>query len=171
MREEDSKRNNNSEHGGLISEHDHGELGQILLLILFLVVWSADSYIFYFSTQYQEFLPVAVRIMVAFIILLVSAYLVSTGIKNVFSGGSKPSGLIRSGIYGKIRHPIYLGSMLFYLGFIVLTFSILSMATWIIIILFYGYLAIYEEKVLLKRYKEEYVKYKKEVPRWLPKIF
>jgi protein-S-isoprenylcysteine O-methyltransferase Ste14 len=171
MSEKDVNRKNNEQGGGLISEHDHGELGQILLLILFLVVWSADSYIFYFSTQYQDILPIFVRILAAFVILIISAYLVSDGIKQIFSGGSKPSVLIRSGIYGKIRHPIYLGSVLFYLGFIVLTFSILSMATWIIIILFYTYLAHYEEKVLLKRYQEEYVKYKKEVPRWFPRFF
>jgi len=96
---------------------------------------------------------------------------VSTGIKNIFSGGRKPSGIIRTGIYGKIRNPIYLGSMLFYLGFIVLTFSILSIATWFVIVIFYNFIARYEEKILLKRYKEEYIQYKKEVPRWFPRLF
>ncbi|MBN2173790.1 MAG: isoprenylcysteine carboxylmethyltransferase family protein [Bacteroidales bacterium] len=168
--QENSDKNKTQNNGGLISEHDHGELGQIILLILFLVVWSADSYIFYFSTTYQVMLPVYIRILIAFVILIISAYLVSTGIKYIFSGGKKSSGLVKTGIYSKIRHPIYLGSILFYLGFIILTFSILSIATWFVIVIFYNYIALYEEKILQKRYGNEYLQYKKQVPRWIPKI-
>ena len=68
--------------------------------------------------------------------------------------------LVTSGIYSKIRNPMYIGFILWIIGFPVFTRSLLSLASsviWIPNIVFWKML---EEKELEKKY-EEYREYKK----------
>ncbi len=46
----------------LAGEYKYGDAGQIVLLILFLVVWIADSLIFEYSTQLSTFINPYIRI-------------------------------------------------------------------------------------------------------------
>ncbi|OGF61358.1 MAG: hypothetical protein A2Y62_15105 [Candidatus Fischerbacteria bacterium RBG_13_37_8] len=78
--------------------------------------------------------------------------------------------LINKGIFTKVRHPIYLGAILFYLGFVFFTFSLISFGLWIIIFIFYDYIARYEEVILVHTLGEAYESYMKEVPRWIPRL-
>lgn len=155
----------------LAGEHAFGDLGQILLLIFFLIIWFSDSYIYNFSIDYTEYLPIQYRIVIATIILIFSAILVSSGLSLLFGKYKHVRGIIRFGIYNKVRHPIYLGSILFYLGFIILSFSMASFVWWILVILFYNFIARYEEKQLKNQYGDAFIQYKKEVGRWFPKFF
>jgi methanethiol S-methyltransferase len=82
---------------------------------------------------------------------------------------NQDSGLITTGIFSKIRHPINAGTLLLILGFAVFSLSLAAVLTaicwWI-----YIFMAIpVEEKRLLDTYGEEYRKYMERVPRLLPK--
>lgn len=80
--------------------------------------------------------------------------------------------IITSGIYSKIRHPIYGGYMLMYVG----TFFFLG-SVWILIPVFlfsflFYHSAINEERYLEKKFGDKYQIYKKKVPwRFIPYIF
>jgi protein-S-isoprenylcysteine O-methyltransferase Ste14 len=60
--------------------------------------------------------------------------------------------------------------IILYLGLIIFSLSILSLVGWIIVIILYDRLATFEENDLEEIFKEKYLEYKKEVPKWLPKI-
>jgi protein-S-isoprenylcysteine O-methyltransferase Ste14 len=75
--------------------------------------------------------------------------------------------LMTTGIYGHIRHPLYLGTLLLYLPFTLWSFSLLSLAPWLIAVVAYNKMANYEEQVLTKKFGKEYVDYKKKVRKWV----
>jgi len=90
----------------------------------------------------------------------------------------KRGSLVTSGLYGKVRHPQYL-------GFIVMTWGISAVLViwpgfpvtiglpyflhrWIVISLTYVGLAFLEERYLLKKHPQEYKEYKEKVPFLFP---
>ncbi len=77
--------------------------------------------------------------------------------------------LVTSGIYAKIRHPIYLGRIFLNIGFLVI-FPILPMLIVAIVFVILWYLlALYEEMILTYKFGNKYKKYKKKVPMFIPK--
>jgi len=69
--------------------------------------------------------------------------------------------LVKTGIYSKIRHPMYLGIILIHIGFPIAWQSILTLASaiiWIPQILLWKY---WEDKYLEKKFGNEYIGYKK----------
>ena len=91
--------------------------------------------------------------------------------KAVFGTEREKPELIDSGVFRVIRHPIYTGAILFYLGAILITFSLLSAVFWLVIILAYFLIARYEERILTKEFGEGYTAYKKRTGMLFPKIF
>ncbi len=78
--------------------------------------------------------------------------------------------IITTGIYSRMRHPQYFGSMLAHVGFSFLVSGWFSLLATPLIIL-YNYLTAWkEEKELVKEFGKEYEDYKKEVPMFLPKF-
>ena len=69
-----------------------------------------------------------------------------------------------------MRHPLYLGSILFYAGLTVSTLSLLSIAILVVIVIFYDSIASYEEKLMEMKFGEEYVSYRRKTGKWLPRI-
>jgi protein-S-isoprenylcysteine O-methyltransferase Ste14 len=155
----------------LAGEYSLGDAGQLILLILFLVVWICDSFLLNFSSFLSNYIPLLIRIIISAIIFFFSGYLAKSGLKIVFGEIREESYVIRKGIFNRVRHPIYLGSVLFYLGLLILTLSIISAVFWIIIIVFYNYISKYEERILLQEFGHDYEQYMKEVPMWIPRIF
>lgn len=155
----------------LTGEHKLGDIGQLIFLLLFLAAWICDSFVFKYSIFLSEYIPLFIRIIASSIILILSGFLARSGLKIVFGETREEPTVIKNGIFSKIRHPIYTGSILFYLGFIILTFSIISFIVWIVIIAFYYYISKFEEKLLLKAFGSDYEQYMKEVPMLFPKLF
>jgi protein-S-isoprenylcysteine O-methyltransferase Ste14 len=73
------------------------------------------------------------------------------------------------GIFARVRHPMYLGYILAYLGGIVGTMSLLSIIPWLLIIHLYNKIANYEEQKLEQKFGKKYLKYKRKVPKWIPR--
>ena len=61
-----------------------------------------------------------------------------------------------------------ISSILLYLGFILLSLSLLSVLVWFIIIVFYYMISRYEERLLTQSFGSAYEEYKKKVPMLLP---
>ena len=78
-------------------------------------------------------------------------------------------GVVRSGIYGAVRHPRYLGFMLSFLALALLTGAAGIFALAIVTILLYLIVAPLEERELREHYGAEYEAYVREVPRFLPR--
>lgn len=156
------------DHGHLTGEHPWGDAGQFILFLIFLVIWIGDSFVFHFSTVLSNKLPIYVRLPIALVILAAAVYVIRAAHRIIFDAESQPPSIIRTGIFSQVRHPLYLGSILFYVGLIMLTLSIFSAIIWLVIIAFYHLIARYEEQLLLDKFGVEYEKYKSEVPMWIP---
>ena len=151
-------------------EHPFGDTGQVIFLFIFLAVWILDSFILKYSTFIAQYISLFIRLPIAIVILLCAGYLAKAGMGIVHHETAGGSAVIREGVFGLVRHPVYLGSILSYLGLLVLTLSLFTAIIFIAIVIFYHYIALYEEKLLLKKYGKEYEKYMKRVPMWIPWI-
>ncbi len=79
-----------------------------------------------------------------------------------FTSSLSPKGLVVKGVYAKIRHPIYIGGFLFFVGFSLTQRSYLGLIlTFVLILPVLIVRAIEEEKRMLEAYGEEYKEYKK----------
>ena len=162
---EKNKTKRHEDRADLVGEHAFGDLGQIIFLIIFLIVWISDSFFFEYSTYSQDTIPNIIRLILGLPILLASGLLAKKGLRIIFDE------VIEKGIFKIMRHPIYLGSILLYLGLTILTCSIASAVVWIIIVLFYYYISRYEEELLLKEFGADYKNYMERVPMLIPNIF
>jgi len=152
----------------LTGEYAFGDMGQLILLVVFLVVWIADSFIFKYSTFLTRYIFNYIRVPIALIVLAISGLLAWAGLKIVFGETREEPQVITTGVFSIVRHPIYLGSILLYLGFILLTLSPLSVLVWFLIIIFYYMISRYEEKLLTQRFGSVCEEYKKKVPLLFP---
>ena len=75
-------------------------------------------------------------------------------------GIKKRKKLVTSGIYSKIRHPIYLSFNLFCIGFIMILLDWALLFLYIIGALGLYFQAIDEEKILTEYFEDEYINYK-----------
>ena len=154
----------------LIGEHKIGDAGQALFAILFGSVYVADSFFFNFSTCLNEIVPNIIRVPAGILVLILSGYFSMTGLKIVFDEVREKPEVIRKSVFGIVRHPIYMGEILLYLGLLLFSISIASAVIWLLAIVFLHYISRYEEKILLDYFGEEYKIYMQEVPMWVPKI-
>jgi len=154
----------------LIGEHPCGDAGQLILLLFFLLVWICDSFIFHYSTFLSRVMPLPLRMFIGGFFLLCAGILARKGLATIFGEVREKATLVRKGVFGVVRHPIYLGAILFYVGLTVTTFSIAAGVILLLIISFYYFIARYEEKLLQQNFGWEYEKYKKEVPMLFPKL-
>ncbi|HME80962.1 MAG TPA: isoprenylcysteine carboxylmethyltransferase family protein [Candidatus Eremiobacteraceae bacterium] len=76
--------------------------------------------------------------------------------------------LMTTGIYGRTRNPLYLGLALFYLMITVVAQSGWMLVLFVPVMLIIRFAVIAaEERYLDRRFGQEYLDYKKRVPRWL----
>ena len=159
---------------GVGSEHPLCDRIQVLMLILFFVVWGIDSlsyFIFGYSTVIFEVLAFPVLFTGTLLLLCLSFYLISKSHKAVLEQVQDPPRLVDSGVYAWVRHPMYLGILLFCLAFLLISVSLVSIVIWIAFFIFYDRMAAYEEKSLIEIIGEEYTAYQKRVSKWLPKLY
>ncbi len=82
----------------------------------------------------------------------------------------KENRLVKTGIYARIRHPLYTATILFLIGFVIFSPSYTNL-THAICLFVYLMIGIgYEEKRMMKTFDGEYKNYKEEVPKLLPKL-
>ncbi len=154
----------------LSGEHKVGDAGQIVLAGLFFATWIADTFFFKYTTVLNQYVPLGVRILSGIVLFLLSGYLARTGLSVVFGEERHKPGVIRKSVFSFVRHPIYLGELLLYLGLLMLSISLAATAVWLIAIGFLHYISRYEEKLLLARFGKDYEQYVREVPMWIPRL-
>ncbi len=155
---------------GVGKEFPHTDIILYITLITFLLIWSLDSFLFMFSTILSNFIPLILRIIL-FIFLLILAIVCGELSHKILFGENRNADLITTGIFARVRHPLYLSIILIFLGLIFLTMSIISIIIWVFIFILFNKMATYEEKDLEKIFGAKYLKYKKRVPKWFPKFF
>ena len=159
------------EHPHLSGEYRWGDAIQLILLFVFLALWITDSFVIHFSTFLKEQVPDFIRVPLATLVLVLAWILARRGMKAVFGTEREEAELIDTGVFRVVRHPIYAGAILFYLGAILITLSLLSAAFWLVILAAYTLIARYEERILTEAFGEKYIYYKRKSGMFFPKIF
>ena len=145
-------------------------IGQIIGIIAFLIVWMFDSFVFHFSDFLSKYVPWWILIIIAIPIWTLAVYLRLSGMKAVFGSRSKKPILITKGAFKITRHPNYLSLLLVYMGLIISTLSLISLIVFFISFLYYNFVANHEEKYLLETFGDKYEEYQRLVPKWGIKI-
>ena len=153
----------------LAGEHALGDTGQIVLACVFAGVWILDSLVLNYTTFLNQYVPLAVKIPCGTAVLVLSAYLARRGLSIVFGEEREEPAVITKGVFGVVRHPIYLAEILLYLGFLILSTSLAAGAVWVVAIGFLNYISRHEEHLLHERFGEEYEQYMRQVPMWIPR--
>jgi protein-S-isoprenylcysteine O-methyltransferase Ste14 len=92
---------------------------------------------------------------------------------GVLPGGPYPGlgsrGLVTSGVYGRVRHPIYLAFILWQAGLAIVLDGAAAMLFAVAYVLALLPLIVLEERDLLRRYGAEYEVYRKRTPMLVPR--
>lgn len=147
----------------------------IIFFALFLLISLGVTLLFQLPWYFS--IPNILGVVVGVILLVLGFYILISALKalklsrafgkDIYKTKTE-SKLITTGIYAFTRNPVYFGSILLFLGwFFIFLFTFLLIMTILFTILFY-LVAKWEEKELLERFGDEYRKYKKIVPFFIP---
>jgi protein-S-isoprenylcysteine O-methyltransferase Ste14 len=159
---------------GLGAEHPLNDKVQAVFFVVFLGVWVLDSFVLHFSTVLADLVSIWIRLPLGGVSFAIGVYLVAKSEAAVFGrtlvGRNGKPKLITTGVYSWVRHPMYLGILLVFLGFVFATLSLLSLLIWACFFVFFNKMATYEEQDLCKTVAEQYGNYQKKVPKWFPHL-
>jgi len=109
-------------------EHPFGDIGQLTLLGLCFILWVGDSFFLRASTFMSDFVSAYIRLVLAASAIAVAAWLAVSGHTVVHPEGRK-NGVVSTGAFQYVRHPLYLASVLFYLCLSVALYTVGQGAT------------------------------------------
>jgi protein-S-isoprenylcysteine O-methyltransferase Ste14 len=151
---------------GVGAENPINDRAQVVFVLVFFIIWGIDSFLLRFGLNLLGLISLFISVPLGIISFMVGVYFVRKSEAVVFS--NKEGKVIDTGVYGKVRHPMYLGTLLILLGFTIATLSILSLIVWIAFFIFLDRMATYEEKDLTGILGQQYVEYQKKVHKWIP---
>jgi len=100
------------------------------------------------------------------ILIFSGIFIISVGWKGIHAAKGE---LVTDGIYRLVRHPQYSGFVLTIIGFLVQWPTIITLLMAPILLVMYARLSKREEKEMTEQFGERYLKYKKEVPAFVPR--
>lgn len=125
--------------------------------------WLVNSRIYLPSDEWE----MALEWIGAFLIILGIALLIA-GLVQIAFAKIRDTGLVKKGLYAWVRHPQYLGIIVWIFGDVLYGLRPADFVLWTTLVVLYLILAESEENALVKEYGEEYLVYKKQVPFILP---
>lgn len=104
----------------------------------------------------------------SYVLLAYGFYLLSSA-WHVLYHAQRRQALATSGPYARIRHPQYVAFVLILLGFLLQWPTLLTLVMFPFLLLMYGRLAITEEAEMRARFGEEFERYARRTPRFIPR--
>ncbi len=153
----------------LPGEFPNGDKIQLCLFVTFSVAWIVD-FIFKGTTWLNQYIPLGFRLFFGLSLILISYFLVKQSEADLFFHPCSYNEPVQFGLYQYCRHPMYLGVIIFHIGFGLISLSLISWVFIFITVKFYNFLANYEERKLIEKFDFRYQKYMEIVPKWIPKV-
>ncbi len=151
---------------GLGAENPINDRAQVVFVLVFLTAWGLDSFLLRFGLNLFGLPSLFISVPIGIASFVTGVYFVRKSEAVVFF--NTEGKVIDTGVYGKVRHPMYLGELLILLGFSIAALSILSFAVLVVFFIFLDRMATYEEKDLTRILGQQYSDYKKKVHKWIP---
>ena len=155
---------------GLDREFPRAHLYHSLLPILFIIVWILDSFLLSLTVWLNSFVPLVVRLVLFVVCFGLALVFVQLSHKVLFKDNEPSDTLLIKGVLKRTRNPMYFGILLVYLSFILLSISVICIVFFVFIFLLYDKMVNFEEEILEEMFGQDYLEYKKRVPKWIPKI-
>lgn len=121
----------------------------------------------------QSFLPPFFRLAGAPFVAL-AVWIVASALLIMFRAKTNPepwkptTTIVKNGVYGWTRNPMYLSFSLFYAGLALLFDSLWTLALLLpVLFVIHNFVILREEKYLARKFGEEYLNYQTRVRRWL----
>ena len=166
----DPRYKNHESRPDLAGEHPKGDFFQLVAMLIFLAAIAIDYFFVGFGPRLNDQVNFWIRLALGVAIGAFGGWLALYGIKIVFSEYTEQPRMITRHMFSVVRHPVYLGAMIIYIGALVFTMSPLGLAVFAGVFLLYDWLAQDEEQRMGKIFGEAYLAYKSRVPRWLPRF-
>ncbi len=146
-----------------------GQIPVILFLLAIPVIYFTD---YSQLNEINQLVLTYTSIILSFIGFWIRAISIGTTPKGTSGRNTKSQvaeTLNKTGIYSMVRHPLYLGNYLMWIGIVVFTFNlyfvvIVSLAFW----LYYERIMFAEERFLEKKFGDDYLNWSKKVPAFFP---
>jgi protein-S-isoprenylcysteine O-methyltransferase Ste14 len=155
----------------LAGEHAFTDIGQLVLLAVFMAVWTTDSFVFRFSGFLSAHAPAFIRWPAGLAVVAASAPIAVAAHRRIFGDTAGRSGVVADGVYAIVRHPMYLGSWLCFLGLTLTTLSLAAAGVLLVMLAFYLFVSRHEEKLLLAVFGSRYREYQAATPMFFPLRF
>jgi len=152
----------------LAGEHAFTDIGQLVLLAVFMAVWTTDSFVFRFSGFLSAHVPAFIRWPAGLALVATSALIAVAAHRRIFGDTAGRSGVVADGVYAIVRHPMYLGSWLCFLGLTLTTLSLAATGVLLVMLAFYLFVSRHEEKLLLAMFGSRYREYQAATPMFFP---
>jgi protein-S-isoprenylcysteine O-methyltransferase Ste14 len=110
-------------------------------------------------------------ICLGLMLMVATIWLFVTVGKGTLAPWAPPQRLVVQGVYRHVRNPMISGVLFVLMGESVLTAS-LPLFWWFVVVVVVNaaYIPLLEEPGLIKRFGEAYLDYKRNVPRWIPRL-
>jgi protein-S-isoprenylcysteine O-methyltransferase Ste14 len=155
----------------LAGEHPQGDRYQLYGFLLFLAAVLIDHFFLGWAAFFRSGVPFGLRFPIALLIIFCGLYLTLSGIHTVFSEYTEHPRMITTGLFSFVRHPVYLGALLVYIGLLAFLLSPSGLLVFIAVFFLYDWLAQDEEARMLKVFGKQYEDYRLQTPKWLPRMF
>ena len=150
-------------------EHPGTDTIHVVIFVIYLAVFVADSFFLRLTTFLANSVAWQLRLVTGCALVGIGFWLMIASHKLVFDEAGEEPELHVEGGYSMMRHPMYLGILLLYLGLFAFSLSLALLAMWLGIFAVFNRFAIYEEEDLIRVFGERYSEYMRGVPRWLPR--
>jgi protein-S-isoprenylcysteine O-methyltransferase Ste14 len=148
-----------------------GQIPVVLFLLAIPVLYFTDFLIF---DKVFYYILTLVAIIISFLGFIIRAYTIGTTPKGTSGRNTQnqvAESLNETGIYSMVRHPLYLGNYLMWIGIVMFSFNIyfffiVSLAFW----LYYERIMFAEERFLERKFGEAYLLWSQKVPAFIPRF-
>ena len=150
-----------------------GSMISVLLRnILGIPVWAIGFFLAVLTSSPKLFTPTLVTTLLGWLLIVIGGVIILTALFTIRFRSIKPSiqdSLAESGIYARVRHPIHTGTLLEFIG-LVIVIPTLTVAVACGVGVAWVFVQTWFEEVDLLQRMENYREYKNAVPRFFPRI-